>query len=218
MDKLDRDILRNNCSIRTDSKIGGFFNEYDWLSNMYLCNTPLKFTYIRDDRSIKLECCYSTEHIYQIMKLNISELPKDILNKLTLIEPHKLKRILSDLNSSDKKYLDAHIKHGIDLDLYDYKISTNKWNKDRVNVMYQALCSKFIGTDTDKDIIYLQRKLVETYPKYLEETNYWNDTFWGVCNGIGENTLGKLLMDIRNIISNKKTFYNLHDIPKGFNF
>jgi hypothetical protein len=43
----------------------------------------------------------------------------------------------------------------------------------------------------------LNTLLQETQNKYLEETNHWNDTFWGVCNGIGENRLGKILMEIR---------------------
>jgi len=36
----------------------------------------------------------------------------------------------------------------------------------------------------------------------LEETNTWGDKYWGVCNGEGENQLGKLLMKIRENIMN----------------
>lgn len=43
----------------------------------------------------------------------------------------------------------------------------------------------------------LKSKLLATGDKYLEETNYWRDQYWGVCNGVGANTLGKILMDIR---------------------
>ena len=32
----------------------------------------------------------------------------------------------------------------------------------------------------------------------LIEGNEWGDTFWGTCDGIGENHLGKILMRIRN--------------------
>lgn len=39
--------------------------------------------------------------------------------------------------------------------------------------------------------------LLDTGDQYIEETNHWNDTFWGVCNGVGENRLGKMIMDIR---------------------
>lgn len=31
----------------------------------------------------------------------------------------------------------------------------------------------------------------------IQEDNSWNDTYWGVCKNVGENHLGKILMDIR---------------------
>ena len=34
--------------------------------------------------------------------------------------------------------------------------------------------------------------------KAYEETNHWNDTYWGVCNGVGQNMLGRMLMFIRD--------------------
>lgn len=43
----------------------------------------------------------------------------------------------------------------------------------------------------------LRQKLINTGDVQLEEVNTWNDTFWGTCSGIGENNLGKLLMEIR---------------------
>lgn len=48
---------------------------------------------------------------------------------------------------------------------------------------------------------YLAQKLLLTGNFYIEETNYWNDYFWGVCKGQGENNLGKILMDIRKTLS-----------------
>lgn len=65
------------------------------------------------------------------------------------------------------------------------------WNLIKLDIMAQLVFQKFLND------IKLREKLVDTWPKYLEETNYWNDTFWGVCNGIGENNLGKLLMSTR---------------------
>ena len=44
----------------------------------------------------------------------------------------------------------------------------------------------------------LMKKLLATGSEYLEETNTWNDKFWGVCNGVGQNNLGKILMEIRD--------------------
>ncbi len=39
--------------------------------------------------------------------------------------------------------------------------------------------------------------LLATGDMELVEDNDWDDTYWGVCNGVGENNLGKLLMKIR---------------------
>lgn len=44
----------------------------------------------------------------------------------------------------------------------------------------------------------LCEKLLNTGDAYIEETNKWGDTFWGVSKGIGENNLGKILMGIRD--------------------
>lgn len=42
--------------------------------------------------------------------------------------------------------------------------------------------------------------LINTGDAELIEGNSWGDTFWGECNGIGENNLGKILMKIRKEI------------------
>jgi len=46
---------------------------------------------------------------------------------------------------------------------------------------------------------FLAAKLIKTYPAQLIEGNYWNDKYWGVClkTNIGENHLGKILMQVR---------------------
>lgn len=44
----------------------------------------------------------------------------------------------------------------------------------------------------------LREMLLSTGDKYLEETNHWNDVYWGVCNGVGQNNLGKVLMKVRD--------------------
>ena len=43
----------------------------------------------------------------------------------------------------------------------------------------------------------LKEMLLATGDEELVEGNYWHDTIWGVCNGVGENHLGKMLMEIR---------------------
>jgi ribA/ribD-fused uncharacterized protein len=58
-------------------------------------------------------------------------------------------------------------------------------------VMLDCLRDKFTNPD-------LRQKLLDTGERHLEETNWWGDTFWGVCDGVGKNMLGKLLMLVRD--------------------
>lgn len=65
------------------------------------------------------------------------------------------------------------------------------WNEIKLQVMQDILVSKFNKNS------YLRNQLIATGNKFLEETNWWHDIFWGVCNNKGENNLGKVLMKIR---------------------
>jgi ribA/ribD-fused uncharacterized protein len=65
------------------------------------------------------------------------------------------------------------------------------WNDIKVDVMYQIVKDKFFRNPE------LRVKLLNTGDLQLIEGNYWGDTFWGVCNGVGENHLGKILMRVR---------------------
>ena len=67
----------------------------------------------------------------------------------------------------------------------------DEWNNKKFNIMFRILCEKFFTNAV------LYEKLLSTGTKYLEETNWWGDTYWGVCQGRGKNNLGKLLMYIR---------------------
>ena len=73
------------------------------------------------------------------------------------------------------------------------------WEEIKVNVMRQALAKKFADP-------VLARKLMATGNQYLEEGNHWCDNFWGVCHcskcqdKVGQNNLGKLLMELREEI------------------
>jgi N-glycosidase YbiA len=64
------------------------------------------------------------------------------------------------------------------------------WDVIKFYFMRDFLIQKFIQEP-------YQTKLLNTGNAHLEETNYWGDTVWGVCNGVGENNLGKLLMRVR---------------------
>lgn len=49
----------------------------------------------------------------------------------------------------------------------------------------------------------LKAKLIATQNLFIEETNHWGDVFWGVCEGEGQNNLGKILMQVRSEIQEK---------------
>lgn len=65
------------------------------------------------------------------------------------------------------------------------------WEQIKIGVMKDLVLQKF---SKHKE---LKEKLLATGDAYLEETNTWNDTFWGVCKGKGHNWLGKILMEVR---------------------
>lgn len=67
------------------------------------------------------------------------------------------------------------------------------WEDIKVDVMRYLLQRKFNHDD-------LREQLLETEDAELIEGNWWGDKFWGVCNGEGQNMLGKLLMEIREDI------------------
>lgn len=65
------------------------------------------------------------------------------------------------------------------------------WEAVKVPVMLDLLRQKFAHPE-------LRAKLLATGDAQLIEGNWWNDTFWGVCRGIGQNWLGRLLMQVRD--------------------
>lgn len=65
------------------------------------------------------------------------------------------------------------------------------WDDIKLVVMEQLLIKKFSDYE-------LARKLLETGDAILIEGNEWGDVYWGVCNGIGWNHLGRTLMKIRD--------------------
>lgn len=70
------------------------------------------------------------------------------------------------------------------------------WEEMKVPVMRSLLMHKFKDQK-------LMEMLLDTGDQYLEEGNNWHDNFWGNCrcekcrHQVGENRLGRLLMDVR---------------------
>lgn len=65
------------------------------------------------------------------------------------------------------------------------------WESVKIQVMHDLVREKFLTSAT------LRKKLLATGDAELIEGNTWNDTFWGVCKGVGRNELGKVLMKVR---------------------
>ena len=70
------------------------------------------------------------------------------------------------------------------------------WEEIKDEIMEDILRIKFSKNN-------LRKKLLSTYPRELIEGNDWNDIYWGVCNGNGNNKLGKILMKIREELLDK---------------
>lgn len=97
------------------------------------------------------------------------------------------------------------------------------WTEVKDSIMRDLVMQKFTIADV------LKKKLLQTGDAFLEEGNWWHDTYWGVCHGklegrvckkinqhavldesmevvegpllhIGQNKLGLLLMDIRETL------------------
>ena len=65
------------------------------------------------------------------------------------------------------------------------------WEKIKDQVMYDCVKDKFTRN------LDLKNKLLATKDAKLIEGNTWNDKYWGVCNGVGQNKLGHILMKVR---------------------
>jgi ribA/ribD-fused uncharacterized protein len=72
-------------------------------------------------------------------------------------------------------------------------IMRDDWDKIKVYTMAYLLHIKFQHAG-------LRKRLIETGDCLIVEGNRWNDQFWGMCNGHGQNILGQLIMAVRETI------------------
>ena len=75
------------------------------------------------------------------------------------------------------------------------------WEEVKDSIMEELVRRKF----KDKRLAI---QLWSTGDRELVEGNWWNDTYWGVCNGVGRNQLGKTLMKIRTELKVKAQMIN----------
>nr|DAK26538.1 MAG TPA: NADAR protein [Caudoviricetes sp.] len=89
-------------------------------------------------------------------------------------------REFCNLNPSEAKRLGRRVKLRSD------------WELIKDNIMFDVVALKF------KQNLFLAEKLLKTGDEELIEGNDWNDCYWGVCQGKGENKLGQILQRIRS--------------------
>lgn len=71
------------------------------------------------------------------------------------------------------------------------------WDEIKLSVMLDLVRQKF----SDRSYKLL---LLETGDQEIIEGNHWGDVYWGVCKGVGENHLGKIIMQVREEIRNAR--------------
>lgn len=96
------------------------------------------------------------------------------------------REIFKSLSASEAKRLGRRVK-----------LRPN-WNLLRMKYMKEIILDKFNRNSE------LKEKLLATGNAELIEGNTWNDKFWGVniYTGVGENHLGKILMEVRKELRN----------------
>jgi ribA/ribD-fused uncharacterized protein len=100
------------------------------------------------------------------------------------------------LDLSERKKIQTAIHPGTAKKLGRTLTIRKDWHDIKLAVMEELLNQKFSDS-------YFKECLLITENVELIEGNTWGDTFWGVCNGKGQNHLGKLLMKIRSKLQEK---------------
>lgn len=89
------------------------------------------------------------------------------------------------------------------------KVSLRKdWPEVKEEIMMKGVRAKFTQNPEAKEL------LLKTGEAELIEGNTWGDTFWGVCNGKGQNKLGKILMKIRKEVKEELKLVESRKTPK----
>ena len=112
----------------------------------------------------------TVEHAYQAAKTSDTSIRKTIRDAISPKEAKRLAFKLIKMDDGARRF----------------------WDGKKYTVMFTLCRQKFEDPE-------LRKLLLETGQAELVEANWWNDTYWGVCNDQGENNLGKILMKIRDM-------------------
>ena len=72
------------------------------------------------------------------------------------------------------------------------------WDQVKEGLMRDFVRKKFESP-------FLAHKLLETGDSELIHANTWNDKVWGTVKGVGQNLLGKILMEVRQELKNSSS-------------
>lgn len=123
----------------------------------------------------------SVEHYYVAMKIDVDQKLDDILYTI-----------------SDFRLMISKVKTPNQAKRIGRQMILRKdWDIHKLVVMNWAVREKF------KNYKYA-KLLIATGDEELVEGNWWHDTYWGVCNGVGKNHLGKILMKVRDELNGVK--------------
>jgi ribA/ribD-fused uncharacterized protein len=116
--------------------------------------------------------------------------PENAYQAFKTLDPEERKQFLK-IRSFEAKKLGTTVKLRDD------------WEAIKLDVMLKVQRKKYAQEP-------FRTWLLDTGDAYIEETNHWGDVYWGVCNGVGENHLGKIIMQVRSelILSDA----NIHDV------
>ena len=118
------------------------------------------------------------------------------------IDPAHRDWIRSSNSAGDAKARGRAVKCRPDWD----EIQTATGEPFKVGVMRALTLDKYTRGTWSKHtgLTPLGTKLVDTYPCFLIEGNQWKDQVWGVCQGAGENWLGRILMEVRAVLRQRR--------------
>lgn len=149
--------------------IDSFRGDYAFLSNFYPSPLKVSFSAFVGDSFL----LPTAEHMFQSAKVEFC----------TLSSQEKFNWLRDLANTSDPKHA-KQLGKSISIDV-------QAWNKASYRMMEQVLTYKFAIHSE------LRELLLETGDATLIEGNTWGDMLWGQVDGVGQNLLGKILMDIR---------------------
>ena len=148
-------------------EIRGFEGKYEFLSNFFI--HPMEMTV--GSLRLRFRCSETAYHMFKLFG--------DWKNP-TQEEMYRAREFASDAITPGRAKRQGR----------RIPIDAAYWDSVKSDVMYEVLKAKF----ADPRMLQM---LLDTGDAYLEETNTWGDRYWGVCDGAGENTLGRLLMKLR---------------------